>query len=472
MHEMEPMPKDNIKNKSILVEEEDEEPQDTKKVDASDNVQIGNIKTNDIAINIQDMSIPVDSNYFLTSFRSNLVPNLVLLSALLIIMLLEIIYKNSLFTYSLTYQQNLQESLTVSVIEFFNIISICGNGLFIGIGLIFIFFYFSLVKTILFCAGLILIVYLHDIMKLIYNDPRPFWLNSILFQGKCETSYGNPSGHSLIGFYFYLSLTYYLCKSIFKQYNSFIKFSIYLFSFLFAALTAFSRLVLGVHSLDQVLYGSFLGIFAFLIFTFTFKLYDMPLIHYLKFYRVRKYINVSVILLNVLLIFPFILYALIDFNKDKKKYELVMDKKCSNVDDFKLYSKSCLAESLIILLLGGIYIGQFIFWYLISKKKSQLFEENQVNPNFNKNDDYFTLENSVNHWNIHLNKILKNFMLLFKMLGVCIVSLIPGIFYILVPSNNTSLGNILIFKIGLPLFLTGLLTFGPCLYGIIYLLKE
>ena len=87
MHEMEPMPKDNIKNKSILVEEEDEEPQDTKKVDASDNVQIGNIKTNDIAINIQDMSIPVDSNYFLASFRSNLVPNLVLLSALLIIML-------------------------------------------------------------------------------------------------------------------------------------------------------------------------------------------------------------------------------------------------------------------------------------------------------------------------------------------------------------------------------------------------
>ena len=141
MHEMEPMPKDNIKNKSILVEEEDEEPQDTKKVDASDNVQIGNIKTNDIAINIQDMSIPVDSNYFLTSFRSNLVPNLVLLSALLIIMLLEIIYKNSLFTYSLTYQQNLQESLTVSVIEFFNIISICGNGLFIGIG--FFLFFFS-----------------------------------------------------------------------------------------------------------------------------------------------------------------------------------------------------------------------------------------------------------------------------------------------------------------------------------------
>ena len=38
----------HTKNKNILVEEEDEEPQDTKKVDALDNPQIGNTKTNDI----------------------------------------------------------------------------------------------------------------------------------------------------------------------------------------------------------------------------------------------------------------------------------------------------------------------------------------------------------------------------------------------------------------------------------------
>ena len=472
MHEMEPIPKDNIKNNNILVEEEDEEPQDTKKIDALDNNQIGNRQTNDIALNIQDLSVPADSNYFITSFRSNLIPNLVLLGALLIIIVLEIIYKNTLFKYSLTYEQNLQESLTKSVIEFFKIISICGNGVLIGIGLFFIFCFFSLVKTVLICAGLILMIYLHDIMKLIYNDPRPFWINTILFQGKCECSYGNPSGHSLIGFYFYLSITYYLCKSYFKHYNNFIKFSIYLFSFLFAALTAFSRLVLGVHSLDQVLYGSFLGIFAFLIFTFTFKIYDMPLNHYLKFYRVKKYINVTIILLNIMLILPFILYSLIDFNKDKKNYEIAMDKKCPNVDEFKFYSKSCLAESLVILLLCGAYFGQFIFWHLISKKKSQLFEENQVNPNFNKNDDYLTLENSVNNWNIHLNKVLKNFMITFKILGVVIIAIIPGIFYILVPGDSTSFGSILIFKIGLPLFLIGLLAFGPCLYGIIYLLKE
>ena len=469
---MEPMPKDNYKNKNVLVEEVDEEPQDSKKVDPFDNAQIDNRKTNDIAVYIKNMStVPEDSNYFLISFRSNFIPNIVLLCALLIIILSEIIYKNTLFKYSLTYEQNLQNSLTKTAIEFFNIISILGNGVLIGLGLFFIFCYYSLVQTIVICAGLILIVYFHDVLKLIYNDPRPFWLNTILFQGECEISYGNPSGHSLIGFYFYLSLTYYLCQSVFKKYNSLIKFSIYLFSFLFAALTAFSRLVLGVHSLDQVLYGSFLGIFAFLIFTFVFKIYDMPLNHYLKFYKVRKYINVFSLSLLCMLIFPFILYAFIDIKKDKEKYDLALEKKCGKEDNYKFYSRNCLVESLIILLLCGMYLGQFIFCFLVNKKKTQLLEENQANPNFNK-EDYLVLEESVNHWNIQLKKILKNFILLIKIIGVGVVALIPGIFYLLIPGDNTSLGNILIFKVGLPLFLIGLLAFGPCLYGIIYLLKE
>ena len=103
-------------------------------------------------------------------------------------------------------------------------------------------------------------VYLTDIIKLLYNDARPFWLNTILFQGKCETSYGNPSGHSLIAFYFYLSFAYYLCKNNFMKYNKSIKIGIYITAFILSVLTAFSRLVLGVHSLDQVIYGSLFGI--------------------------------------------------------------------------------------------------------------------------------------------------------------------------------------------------------------------
>ena len=102
MREMEPMPKDNYKNKNILIE--DEEPQDTKINEISPNDQIDTKRTNDIALNIKDESLTSsNSNYFLNSFYQNYLPNIVLLSALLILIIVEIIYKDALFKYSLTY---------------------------------------------------------------------------------------------------------------------------------------------------------------------------------------------------------------------------------------------------------------------------------------------------------------------------------------------------------------------------------
>ena len=288
MTEMEDMPRDNYKNKKILID--DDEPQDTNNNEIFQNNQIGNKQTSDVALNVQTKSpIPQDNqNYFISSFYQNFIPNIVLLSGLLILILTEIIYKDALFNYSLTYEQNLQESLSKGAINFFSFISITGDGVFIGLGLFFIFCYFSLIKTILISVGVIFMIYLHDLLKLIYSDPRPFWLNTVLFQGKCETSYGNPSGHSLLSFFFYLSFSYYLCQINKIKSNNIYKISIYCLALFIAALTAFSRLALGVHSVDQVLYGSLLGIFSFLIFAFMFKIYDMPLNDYLKFFKKKN----------------------------------------------------------------------------------------------------------------------------------------------------------------------------------------
>ena len=469
MTEMEDMPRDNYKNKNILVDEE--EPQDTNNNGIFQNNQIGNKQTNDVALNVQTKSVfPQDNqNYFIVSFRQNFIPNIVLLSGLLILIITEIIYKDALFKYSLTYEQNLQESLSKGALKFFKIISLTGDGLFIGFGLFFIFCYFSLIKTILITVGLIFMIYLHDLLKLIYSDPRPFWLNTVLFQGKCETSYGNPSGHSLLSFFFYLSFSYYICQIDKIKSNYIYKISIYCLALFLAALTAFSRLALGVHSVDQVLYGSLLGIFSFLIFAFMFKVYDMPLKHYLKFFKEKNYINGFALTNILLIIFPFILYALIDVQKDQKKYEMVMNKKCPDIEEYKLYSHNCLCESLIILLVSGIYCGQFLFWYLVSKKKNQLYEDN---ININKNENTLVLEESINHWNIRLINAIKNINIALKIFWIGVIILIPGIFYLIIPGDNNSLGNIFAFKIGLPLFFIGFLGFGPCLYGIIHVLKE
>ena len=109
---MEKMPRDNYKSKNILIDDQ-EEPQDTNINSIIQSNQIANKSTTaDIALIVQDNTIiNENSNYFLTTFRQNFLPNIILLSALLLVITMELIYKNSIFKYSLTYEQNLQNSL-------------------------------------------------------------------------------------------------------------------------------------------------------------------------------------------------------------------------------------------------------------------------------------------------------------------------------------------------------------------------
>ena len=464
MREMENIPKYNIKQSNILVDEDEKNKE-------QQNILNNQINPQDISLNIKIMENKIEEdNYLSTMFYQNFSVNLLLLSLIFLIIMIEYIYKNSLFSYSLTYEQNLQNYFSDTSMAFFKIISFLGNGVLIGIGLFFIICFFPLVKSIMLCIGVIFMVYLHDVIKLFYGDPRPFWINNILFQGECETSYGNPSGHSLNSFYFFLSFCYYINKMKNIKNNNKMKIIIYLIAIFISGLIAFSRLALGVHSLNQVLYGGAIGIWAFLIFTYVFKIYDMPFRYYLKFYNDRRYISLVIITLIILFIIPIILYSLIDVESDFKKYELFMSKKCSKRKEYKFYSHSCIAESLILLLGAGIYFGQYFFWYMINRQRNEPFETNNNISNYN--DYILYLEDIINNWNEYIRGIFTSMGNFIKIIGLIVLCLLPGIFNIIISGKNNSIRNILILKIGLPLFLIGFLTFGPCFYGLIHILKE
>ena len=420
------------------------------------------INLNDLNFQIKEAVYEPD-NYLSQMFHKNFSVNLLILLSVIVLIMLEFIYRRSLFKYSLTYEQNLQSSLSKDEIEFYKFVSILGGGVFIGFGLFFVFCCFPLVKTVILCVCLIFTVYFHDILKLVHGDPRPFWINTVLFKGECETSYGNPSGHSLIGFFFYLSLAYLICTLDSFKFNLAFKIIAYLVAIFISSLTAFSRLALGLHSLDQVLYGSVLGIWLFVVFAYVFKVYDMPLSYYLKFFKDKQYFYFFLLTLLILFIIPIVLYYLIDTEEDYTKYDLVMKKKCKGTEDYKLYSNNCMAESLIILLIVGIFLGQYMFWHLIYKNS---------NAHTNNLDYLLTLEESVNHWNVYYKQVYASLGNIIKTLGLVVLCLLPGIFYFIIPGEKYSLRNIFIFKIGLPLILIGFLTFGPCLYALINILKE
>lgn len=459
MREMDDIPRDSNNRQSNILIDDDEIDNNKNEENISNNI----INSEDNDLNIQNKEKQKDqNNYLFQMFYKNTKFTIIFFLFFIVLIIIEYIYRQELFTYSLTYEQNLQNSLSKGAILFFKVVSIVGGYVLIGVGLFFVFCYYSLIKTIILCICLIFVVYLHDIMKILYRDPRPFWINKILFQGQCETSYGNPSGHSLLSFYFYLSLSYYICMLENVKNNKTYKKIVYSIGIFVAILTAFSRLVLGVHAIDQVLYGGIVGIWMFILFAYIFKIYDIPLSYYLLFYNEKNYINFFIIFLIILFIISIILYNLIDIEADFKKYYLVMDKKCPNIEKFKFYGNSCLAESLVLLLIVGIYSGQYLFWYLVDKYYLNNHNENNL----------YSLQESINHWNNHYKEIFSSFGNFIKVIGLIILCLLPGLFYVFVSGENNSLRNIFIFKIGLPLFLIGFLIFGPCFYIFIHILKE
>jgi len=104
--------------------------------------------------------------------------------------------------------------------------------------------------------------------KLAYADPRPYMIDDQIEPITCSKGFGNPSGHSLASAMFsvfiFLDLMHGYTRGknphIFKigaLYYVFMAFLIWQ-----AAAIPFTRFLMGVHSLDQIVYGSCIGVWA------------------------------------------------------------------------------------------------------------------------------------------------------------------------------------------------------------------
>lgn len=127
---------------------------------------------------------------------------------------------------------------------------------------IFIFFAWECqrVRCLYYLAAFLLIVLVTNVMKLAYHNPRPFWVDSDIQAFSCSSFYGAPSGHSTqgMGIPIVIWLDIIHCSGCKLQYK--------IIWFLVAVSYGFSimwtRLFLGVHSIDQVFYGATLGIWC------------------------------------------------------------------------------------------------------------------------------------------------------------------------------------------------------------------
>ena len=94
-------------------------------------------------------------------------------------------------------------------------------------------------------------------------EVRPYWENSFITPMATELDFGNPSGHMTTSSTMALIIVLDLCN-IFKK--PILTCLLLIGWFGYEVLMAYSRMMLGVHSLNQVtfgfLYGSWMGLVA------------------------------------------------------------------------------------------------------------------------------------------------------------------------------------------------------------------
>jgi membrane-associated phospholipid phosphatase len=445
----------------------------------------------EIMINFDDIDKPIPNlsiskedslkkniEYIKYTFLQNIKINILIIILSLALFISEMKFRDPLFEFSLDFEKNWQNYSSDFTITFFKIISkVCGEYL-MPVPLIFILCFFPLIKSSFYIAGLIFCLHFHSLMKIWYGNERPFWIKNELFKGICDAGFGNPSGHSISAVYLYLTLFSYISETKILKGKYIIKIFLFIFFLTYIILIILSRLILGIHSINQVIYGSALGVINYAVIIHMFKLHKMPIVFYKKFFKQR--IIVYCISLILLLLEILSILSCLAFNSKfkYKTYSKIIDNLCGeNYPEYRRFNLDGLFGAFVILSLLGMYMGQVLFWYLIDNryKKNKIKESKNIECNVNELEDdydekknYKKLDELINNWNDNRSLAFLSFSKLLKLVLILIMCLSPLSLFILVP-KNTDVAVIFVFKFGIPFFLLMFLTFSFGFYNIIEL---
>ena len=311
----------------------------------------------------------LNDNYFKKVFFKRLTLNIIIIVLSLIAFIVEFFYRKPLFNYSIDFEKNWQEKASDATISMFKFFTKIGGEYLMAVPVIIVVCFFTVIKSYVYLSGFLFCLQFHSMMKIWYGNKRPFWERQSLYKGICDGGFGNPSGHSITTAYLYLTLCLYYKQTKRLEKNYIVLILILIVCLFWMLMIILSRLILGMHSVNQVIYGSSLGVIIFLIIFIVFEVHRMPVNVYKKFFREKIYIF---IILGIFAIF--IALTIINnfiFNKkfDSDKYGEILDRICEKkVAKYRRFNYDGLFGSFTIFIMLGMYLGQIIFWYLIENK--------------------------------------------------------------------------------------------------------
>ena len=434
------------------------------------------------ASNYSELNTIENEIYLKTVFLKNININLIIITLFAFFFILEFFIRQPLFDYSLIFEEKWQKSCSNSTIFFFQIITKVGGEYLMAAPVAGVLCFFPMIKSSFFIAGLIFVLHFHSLMKIWYGNVRPYWEKESLFKQICDGGFGNPSGHSISSVYLYLTLFIYIreTKKLEKKYL--LQIILFLMFLTFIILIILSRLILGIHSINQVIYGSVLGLFTTLIVVYIFQLHKMPIVFYKRLFKEKILIICISGILTILELFSILSSNFFNSHFDKKKYEEKLSRLCKNLPKYRKFNLDGLFGAFVILALLGMYLGQVVFWYLIdnfykknNNNRSDIIEYSLNNVDKTNSFEYDDIDENtnikidklINNWNKNRTFINCSINKIFKITFILIICCSPVILFITV-SRDANISLIFIFKFGIPFFSILFFIFS---FGFYYIIK-
>jgi membrane-associated phospholipid phosphatase len=300
-----------------------------------------------------------------------------------------------------------------------------------------VFFSFPINYCYTFFLNTVFTVHICNIIKLLYGQGRPFLLKGgeDIFT-ECEAGYGNPSGHSLQSTSNFLALA----QMIIDIFNINLKKSIiiYIVVAILILLINFSRIILGVHSINQIIFGDTLGFSIFFIVFHIIQPHKQGINRFFSKFTNKKFHLINIFLF--IIISGYISAGAIVLQREEKNKELKekLISYCDKINDNKMLTTDSVYKSLYIMSYFGMIYGLTLLSSIIKKK---------YEGNFNSTNYYYKNTNQ---------KCYKSYGIRFLILLICFIPFSVTFFTIKI--------NVVILYIlcsALPMFLFGFLLFGP-----------
>ena len=350
-----------------------------------------------------------------------------IISYFIIIFCIELFYRDYLFNESIKLQEKIQMNpQNIFILKINKIISLFGAEIAAIFFAIFIFIFMPLNYSFLILQSIIYSAYFTNTLKMIYQSDRPYWKSNYL-TFSCSNGYGNPSGHAFNSINMYLCLAHILVN--YFKIKNFLRIIIFMLCITISILIIISRVILAAHSINQIIFGSCLGIGVYFILIHIIGYHEYSSIEFYQHIK-KKLVKKIYYIFHIFLLILTVFIYLFTKNKDNSETNdnIYNGIRCPLKREYKKYKNDGLFQALAITALIGAQFGIDILFILLKANN-------------------YMINYSIIEWNKN-NKIRYTFLrllvIIFSSIGVC--------FYIVIP-EDINLFLIFVFKSAIPFFL-------------------